>query len=476
MLDSPRASADDDILRSQSLRATRSLFQYAPRWIHRSVNKYHYVDIVTLRGTTSIDFTVPPFGPNSIGDSESQLLYVPLAFVPDQKLASVDLRDERQQSIPALNRDSERELTAAMLLSAWSDLLKTPVEELTEIARETKTLLAPDGNATARNAVENLEKIARDERIADRAEGQWLLSQSRLFLGGSIIYGVLQDAHPGQRRILKISYLTSAPINASFRIVGERLGLLATQLLLPDLPAASCRSYHLEFAAPEGMRFRSALLDVAAPRINTLDRLEDCATSLAHLYVSNHASNSDPPAVYARLTMRADNGPWLRYAFLIALIGTGLIWLTSTLLDSIHVYSAGGLVGAALVALTGIPPLFLARPSIHPISAQLLAGVRFALVLLSLLAIVVAWALLTNPSLSAGGVHMANIDLFAWRWRISAAMSAITAYIGANFLPWLWGPFRKRLDRLGQRWKQWRERRRLQRASAVGAVRPVDRR
>ena len=459
-------STADDISRSKSLSATRLLFQEAPQWIHRSVHKYRFVDLTTLMGSASIDFTIPSFGepPGSDSDSDGtmhpQLLYVPLAFAPTQKLADVSLRDESQRAIPALNIDSERQLTATLLLNAWSDLLRQPVDQLKDIASATSTLLCATGTGQAREAVSKLEAIARAQ-LQDSAEAEWIMSQSRLFLGGAIIYGVLQDALPGQRRVLKISYLTPAPLKASLRLVGERLGLLATQLLLPDLPAANCRSYHLELIAPEGMRFQSALLEAASDHVQVLDRLEDTATLRAHLYVAQQATRPGSPAVYARFAMRADNGPWLRYAFLMGILASGLISLTGALLESIRVSTSGGFVGGALVVLTAIPPLFLARPSIHPIGAQLLAGVRFALILLSALATLVAWELLANPSLSMRKGSWDGLDLFTWRWRITLTMLGITAYIGLSFVPWVWLPARRRLSHAQLRLRQSFEDRRL---------------
>lgn len=479
MYDGDFTSRQVDIARSRSLSATRQLFQEAPRWIHRTVHKYYFVDVTTLRGSTSIDFTIPPFG-DTTGDDDNHvgqpyLLYVPLAFAPIQKLADVSLRDEAQRSIPALNIDSERELTATLLLNAWSDLLQTPVDRLQDVARETTTLLTASGSPAAREAVSKLALIAQS-RVHSRTEAQWIMSQSRLFLGGAIIYGVLQDARPGQRRVLKISYLTSAPLTVSLRLVGERLGLLSTQLLLPDLPAANCRSYHLELLAPEGMRFRSARLEAVTDQVQTLDTLEDTATSRAHLYVSNHATATGVPSVYARFAMRADNGPWLRYAFLMGILASSLIALTGALLETIKADSSGGLVGAALVVLTAIPPLFLARPSIHPIGAQLLAGVRLALILLSALATLFAWELLANPSLESSTGHSFRIDLFEWRWRLSLTMAGITFYIGLNFIPWIWIPIRRRLKEVNQRLKEWIEERRVQRRKrAVVESRPTRR-
>jgi hypothetical protein len=369
MLASPIPSDQTDISRSRTLSVTRQLFQEAPRWIHRTVHKYHFVDVTTLKGSASIDFTIPPFGPPPDGTApailDPSLLYVPLAFAPIQKLADVSLRDESQRSIPALNIDSERELTAIILLNAWSELLGKPVDVLEDVARQTNILLTESGSVAARRAVSRLEQIATAE-LHDGAEAEWIMSQSRLFLGGAIIYGVLQDALPGQRRVLKISYQTSAPLKASFRLVGERIGLLSTQLLLPDLPTANCRSYHLELLAPEGMRFRSALLEAVADHVETLDTLEDTATSRAHLYVSaDQRTTLYSSSVYARFEMRADNGPWLRYALLMGILGSALIWLTGALLESIRANGSGGFVGGALIVLTAIPPLFLARPSIH---------------------------------------------------------------------------------------------------------------
>jgi hypothetical protein len=459
-----------DISRSTSLPATRLLFQEAPKWIHRSVHKYHFVDLTTLRGTASIDFTVPPFGePPSDADNdpvETQLLYVPLAFAPTQKLADVSLRDEGQRSIPALNIDSERELTAFMLLNAWADLLGKPVDQLQDVARETNILLNGNGGPEARHAVARLDSIAQTQ-VKDGAEASWIISQSRLFLGGAIIYGVLQDALPGQRRILKISYLTPAPLKATFRLAGERLGLLATQLLLPDLPVANCRSYHLELLAPEGMRFQSALLEAIGQRVETLDRLDDTATARAHLYVADRAKTPESPSVYARFAMRADNGPWLRYAFLMGILASGLILLTGSLMETIKAEGSGGFVGGGLVVLTAIPPLFLARPSIHPIGAQLLAGVRIALILLSTLATLVAWELLANPTLTPARGHAAGLDMFRWRWRIAFAMIGLTAYIGLNFVPWLRLSATRRLADVGRKSKQWRDKYRLRRARAA---------
>src|SRR5664280_515322 len=138
----------DELSTCHTLTATRELLQFAPRWIHRNVTKFEFADVHMLRGQTSIDFSVPSFDPavdeRGAPQVQASRLHVPLAFVPHGKLARIDLRDESNRAIPALNLREERELTLAIMFAVWSELLgRASVRELAseESARATKVLV-----------------------------------------------------------------------------------------------------------------------------------------------------------------------------------------------------------------------------------------------------------------------------------------------------------------------------------------------
>lgn len=119
------------------------LIAYPYKWIHRRVESVDFAQS-DARRHTSVDFTIPKNIIETLRKSSSDdvfnYVWVPIALLKKRVLADLDVRDEREGSVPVLvQRDKEAVTIEAMSILAEKTLLK--IKANTSFDEDEKTIL-----------------------------------------------------------------------------------------------------------------------------------------------------------------------------------------------------------------------------------------------------------------------------------------------------------------------------------------------
>jgi hypothetical protein len=368
--------------------------------VHRRVLKIEAIDAVVLRHSMSVDFTVP-----TVDTSSADRLLVPLAFVPKRVFGNVDIRDESGKSLPALNRDQGLALTLELVLQWWLARHK----RIAGVEGRSRSLYQSVRSELERQGlVPWLEEIVTSDkknalreipRCADRAsatldtcqDSENFLKLANLFARRGLVFGVLQDYSPGERRVVRFcfedanSYLAHA--NGSWvrrRIRGVARSLIeavgGTLWRLPPIPHADVKSVHIELTVPPGLVAEDAVLltggtDRSEPTI-VLDESTEQRLTRTFLYTNDATARSGSRAEF--LLAAAPRG-WIRSAaFATALVfvaSLACLWGIKTLQGLNHATVAA----SAFLAIAAVAAVYLARPLEHPLTTERLGAARFFL-------------------------------------------------------------------------------------------------
>jgi hypothetical protein len=432
------------------------------KWLHRRVEHVHHNERKMVRRKVSVDFSIPkqPALPafRTRREEEPNTYYVPVALLRKwPPLMEFDLRAETGLPMPLLTTPKNREVDGAALgaLAPNGEF----VEQLESIAIQDA--------ASAGTALDELGQLLQPlfPELSPEVRQRWrrTLRVAGRLVANSILW-VRIEAHPGQRQIVKFSYLEPAPrelivwrrILSAFSLAPRR-----AQYELPNLGERG--SYHLEIEAPPDLAIYRAKL--------TLSRLPPLTTSL-QTPIHRHART--PPA--QRIATRLFRGTRERYRELLgspekelpevqggepfernvgerahmyvtesqdqyglATIDLGIgnrALLVSSLMASVVITillgalwrAPGSLVHHedAAVALLVIFPALLAllvvRPGEHPITTQLVRGVRFLVIAAAMLPVVDAVILLAFAHPRAGDVRVPFFAVFLVGALLSAAL------------------------------------------------------
>lgn len=389
-----------------------------PTWIHRRVETIEHFDRYHVRRRVSLDMEIPRVEADDVAE---HTFLLPLATLEKKPLKNLDVSAGQHGAVPVLTTSENSELIAGFIASQAELVLghspdPTLMRTFYKLARR-----QPKGKGYSERITDSVTwfKNELDLSRPDHAK----LCNHLDFMNLIQIYGssfeliALVPAHEGERLIVKYAYDDAIRLDQgalqtwidiqeqsdgksglinrwlhrsrSGRLVDkwlQRLGLRPTPIHYPLPGIGSCRSYHIEVPAPEGLEIHDGLVmawrEMGASR--DLQARSRCGPSRrAHLHV-----HSASQGALGRLATRIRPSPagWLRVAalssatigFLLA-VGAWSGILNEVLLE--HPPSLRSGVAGLLLGVPGILAVLLVRTGEHPLTSRLLLGIRVLLVL-----------------------------------------------------------------------------------------------
>ncbi len=211
-----------------------------------------------------------------------------------------------------------------------------------------------------------------------------------------------------------------------------------------DTPAVGWGgSYHVEILAPEGTQVRRATLNaIGTGQTRVQHRALRGARNLdrAHLYIRHgHAGRTGT----AEVALKACSSTIVRSAALTAVLVVGALIMTVTHLDRIQTSSGSlGLAGALLLIVPGVLAVYTARGGEHPMTTNLVYGLRVITTASGLWAVLGAGLALLGPATGARLILWLLLIVVAWvtaiillvAWRLASRgrplEQAITSTVG----------------------------------------------
>lgn len=434
------------------------LLETSGHWIHRRVTKVSFGDHMLGRQQISVDFTPPPsicgagIGSGHPGVENGEQYLVPLFLVPKVQshatrresrtgmtlpsLHSLDLRNAAGHPIPLTTRAENGAMAVGMMIYLARELAGGPIDDVL-VAYTAKTgetydaqlsnLLAQvvlSDTANAHPALNAVLNGCSSSPVLQRIRTDRFKELASAFAAFSLI-GVWLYKPLHQRQIVKLSFsmrlvLEHRPVDAWLR---RRLGWKSELVHVPVYQFGDAASHHVEVEPPNdlqiteaglrGQRFSVAVND--RPRSGWFRR----ARKLIALLTGRGRTFSDPASYFIKHVSIAQRGhlylpgglarqtgvAWVklrtrRPGFLTEALGaSALIAATLWLIDNQapHLASVSA-VSPAVTGLVIIPTVLAAmivRPNDHWMSAKLLAGARWMLIMATLLPIAVAGRLTT---------------------------------------------------------------------------------
>jgi hypothetical protein len=348
-------------------------------WIHRRVEHVSYIDERSAHRRISIDFEVPA----SVTEIPAPV-YLPVAQFAKGKLTNFSIRDSSGRSLPMLTAEQNGHLSSALLLAMakfyGGDLIDSIVERYVPVL-----VMGPQS-----------ERDLAWDRVFQKGTGvgTHLLSQApfvavaRDLARNFVLYLPVSKREAGKRRIVKLAFDSGrAPLSVRDSGFRALLGWKAADDSFEVPLAGYCRSYHFELDAPPEMEITQGAFycsrDSPTGSVLIGDRVKvPCAR--AHFNLAR--ADRLPGRVFVSLRVRTTD-LLAAVALLSALNAVVLLFVRLRLHHFIADKTSDGLVAALLVvpsALIG----YITRPSVHPVLAGFLSGIRVVATISALTAFV----------------------------------------------------------------------------------------
>ena len=390
---------------------TYELLLVRERWRHRIVQQCTPLDDFRMQYRISADFTVPPqVAPTRPSAKKTEVdrdqspavdqapepleLYVPLAFVQKRLLGDLDVRDEHDHALPALNLEHEQFLTEVLLTRHWlHHRTKGPIGgSRDELREKLRSLIACQVPERAEAILSELRTTPAWAAMA-KPDQETFARSLRSLTTESMLFAHLPSATPGQRRVIKLSYTDEFPQAPSRRGHLARLnplrilrfirfarflrwlGLYPTALVF-SIPVDHAASFHLEVTAPTGLAFVDGFLRQRGQPVR--DEGVPAGAPVAHLYVGPEHDGNDP--IEARLLLLPERGGWTNVAIVTAVFVAAAVTFAARHINELLMYHNAVPASGVLPAVGAVAVVYLARPFEHRLTSRLLAGARTLLV------------------------------------------------------------------------------------------------
>ncbi len=436
----------------------------SPPWLKRHVETVTLDSLTNARRQLTIDVVLPDSADCSFAwREENRLFYLPIALMLKRPPASnIDMRNERDESLPVLNRLENAEVTSAAVAARMESIVGA--ELLAEVGSFVeRAICEADEQIAKTNAVFAITRmIALKPTVQRHKEWQWLVEFLALLSAHSLSWLGLAGL-PGERRVIKFAYdirmETPKPIPRRARRISRRvravgasgsyevyyddwelgdgyphgfivrmvkrfvtiIGGSAYHIPIETPYIRNTPSYHLQVRAPEGLETRrvellAELCDAEGRVVSPIDATTpDCA----HLYFSEASVRRMGKAI---VSLRVGRRGLLSYSLVACAAIAAMLWEFADHHAAIAAGSADSRAAAVAVLLL-VPTLmllFAIRPGEHSLATQLLSGLRGILAVEALLCVAAAAVLV--------GVEPFHEDL-PTLWRFAADVATVLAVL-----------------------------------------------
>ena len=420
---------------------------------------------------------------------EGYRYYVPIALLgKSPPTSNIDLVDEDDRSLPLLNREQNAQLTHAAVVDLLEEIGgRTPSAALEGLLER----VIRDDGLDAEFALEYAYVLIGEEYpgIFDSPKFAPLGEVLTDFAANSLIWVGL-SGRPGARRVLQFRYdiavelppiprqppsveyvlvetlkaqhtfeyayrgdgFPSSTLERLWQRLANTIGWAAIDLALDSPYLRGCRSYHMQVAAPPGLECRDIRLigDLTDSTGAPVGYQKNVTRRTAHLYFSD--AKAEPNALIT-VTLLAGRRGFLTLSLLAGIVAAGMLWIYQGRTAQIGKDTSAA--AAVLLVVPALLAIFSARPGEHALTARLLGGVRF-LVLVSALGLVAGAAALVNVRPSAwdlkeairwyavGDSAIAGVLMVSWlqslypvwavRRRVAAALNSPSRLLYAGLL------------------------------------------
>jgi hypothetical protein len=420
-------------------------------WLRRHVESVTLCSLTTARRQLTIDVVLPEHQGCSFPWRDGEhLFYLPIALMLKQPPASnLDMRDERNVSLPVLNRLENANVTLTAVITRIIDMFDAELaSEVTRFLRE--AIFALDADTAKTHVMFAITRItALRPEAENHPDWDWFVGFLVLLSVHSLSWLGLAGL-PGERRVVKFVYdipvETPKPIRRrphwvarSVRAEGQDgsfvgyyldwdpgdgyphgfltrmlkrfvtiIGGAAYHVPIQTPYIRGAPSYHLQVNAPEGLETRriellAELCDSEGKKKAPIDATTpDCA----HLYFSEARVRRMGMAI---VSLRVGRRGMLSYSLAASLVISAMLWLFAAHHASIERPGDDSASVAILLLVPTLMLVFAIRPGEHLLATKLLSGARAILAVLALLCIAAAGELV-----GARPFHRGLGTL--WRW------------------------------------------------------------
>jgi hypothetical protein len=387
-----------------------------------------------------------------------ELYCAPLFVLPKQPSGymAFDLTDETGRSLSLSGRADNARVTGEILVEMARRMLGTvdsdDAQEFEAMVTEIRKIATDRPREAKLHARWQLKLLQEDDapplwkRIAEHERFERFAWWLRTAAEASVVV-VLFRSHPAARKRIKLSYQSS--VLTTERSLRRRVGWEPYAILL-DVPWVEARGYHLEAAAPPGLRIEHAWLndDENDEGVQGGD-----FTRQVHLR-RPEAITAGAGAGTLKLRVSGDGfltGAWLAAFFVVAA-------LLACVLTARAIAPNPAPAPALLLLLPGLLTSIVARPDRHALTTRLLSTARIVLIASG----VVAYAAAVFVALAGASTSdKTTIDHRTATLRIalgagfivSAGLLAILSVAFVRGRPRLRGLFRRSDWR--KRWRRW---------------------
>jgi hypothetical protein len=395
--------------------------------VRRHVESVDLQDERHGRRRLTIDLALPRDPEAAIAASENGYrFYIPIALMQKSPpTTNIDLVDEAEQSIPLLTRRQNARLTYAATLDMAEEVLGGTLSN--ELRRAIQQLIEQDGLA-AELAFEYALVVIEEEHPGRLGTPRTATLETVLadFSVNSLLWVGL-TGRPGARTIVKLSYempveLPPIPrrrpsmkkvsvvtpnaihdfeyedlgdghegstVRRIWRRITHTLGWSPIALSIDSPYVRSCNSYHMQVQAPAGLEARSIRFAGGPEDAPAADEMQNpCSRGTAHLYLAGARTDQIAPPIIVKLG--AGRRGFLSLALLSAAITSGLLWAFHARASDV---SQHGIAAAVLLLVPGLLTAFAVRTQEHVLTARVLSGVRFLLLVAALISTAAAAAM-----------------------------------------------------------------------------------
>ena len=339
-------------------------------WIHRKVERLHFVGEARVRRQISFDFELPDWV--TAGDV---LTGVPLTLLGKDVLWGFDAWDETGASVPMLSRAqnglvgwSVLVVAAELALPEGQDASTALKQKLWEVATS-----SPDEAARAAALLTGPQPppALAVEVAAMRSSSRWDWFQKVIddLAPHYIMLLCVEDL--SRRRIVKIA--SDVDLVQRRDPLWTHLAWRPATFFFPVPGAGEAASYHFELEPPDGLAASAARLDIKVKDAK-YDSGNAGTPALVHLYPRDAPPGESWDAV-ARVDLRPERRGLLRSSLVVAWVATLLLGLGAVFVHDLA--DVQGEAGAAiLLAIPATFAAFISRPSEHRLASDLYRGLR----------------------------------------------------------------------------------------------------
>ena len=399
---------------------TRQILQPAA-WIERRVETVEFVDDVSIRRRSSVQFSQPLYVPSiRLPNATTDRVLIPITLLRKEPLVNLDVRDAQGRAVATLTSDQNRELAgrilcsyAAVLGDGWGELPDTVRTELEEIAG--------DAPAVAEHRANKLLRVTGNYPKLFRESTDFMTLLGRLTY--NFVLAAILEISDSSPRLLKFAYDEPFEVPELDGPVANSLAFIGLRPLRSDTPAINdCASFHFEISVPDDTQAGCGVIEGIPYHRQRGD--ESCFEQLAADEGTKsrvHLHARDTPLVVAprsRFNIMPEQRGWLRSAlaatWAVTLVFAVLVaWPPRTDADTAQSVTLFLGIVAALAT-------FLVRSGEHAMVSVLLMNLRW-LVGAATTALPVAAAVILLSSVPA------RVQEFVW-WA-GAGLAGVVAVV-----------------------------------------------